>query len=314
MALATSALRGRALANLLRMGHCAPSVMKTALDDAGAGVPWLVKLCAGLPGGIGNSRHECGGVTAPLLLLGLEYAGAPDEAGVPAVLHRAQALLRDFRASHGSLACRDILGGRRLPLPCIGVVRHAPERLAAVSAHPGPEPLAGERREACALLCAHLAGRGFHCARAVVRAVPVPGGHGSALVDAVSPFVGGTACEGMTCGALTAGVLLVGLAAGEIEDSPLRVLRMVGTMAAGGDAFAENLNAFNRAMNLGHALARVFEAEHGSTQCRVLTGCDLTTLEGARRFVETGQVARCEVIAASVARRLRAGLGPAARS
>jgi hypothetical protein len=31
---------------------------------------WLVKLTAGLPGGIGNTGGECGGVTAPLVLLG----------------------------------------------------------------------------------------------------------------------------------------------------------------------------------------------------------------------------------------------------
>ena len=51
-----------ALANLLRMGHCAPTVMKTILDISPAEKEWLVRLSAGMPGGIGNTGFECGGV------------------------------------------------------------------------------------------------------------------------------------------------------------------------------------------------------------------------------------------------------------
>jgi hypothetical protein len=40
---------------------------------------------------------------------------------------------------------------------------------------------------------------------------------------------------------------------------------MIGTMAAGGDAFANDLNKFNRVMNLGHELARWFRGAVGST-------------------------------------------------
>jgi hypothetical protein len=65
----TRRLRNRSVANLLRMGHCAPAVMQTLLDVSDTEAEWLVKLTAGLPGGIGNTGQECGGVTAPLLLL-----------------------------------------------------------------------------------------------------------------------------------------------------------------------------------------------------------------------------------------------------
>jgi hypothetical protein len=52
-------LRFRAIENLLRMGHCAPTVVKTLLDAAGEDAPWLVKLAAALPG-MGNTGNECG--------------------------------------------------------------------------------------------------------------------------------------------------------------------------------------------------------------------------------------------------------------
>ena len=80
-------LRRQSFANLLRMGHCAPTVMKTVLDHFQTDAQWLVKLTAGLPGGIGNCRNECGGITAPLVLLGLRHAREADVAGVPLVVY-----------------------------------------------------------------------------------------------------------------------------------------------------------------------------------------------------------------------------------
>jgi hypothetical protein len=66
-------LRERSLSNLLRMGHCAPTVMQTMLDASDIEADWLVLLVAGLPGGIGNTGGECGGLTAPLALMGLRH-------------------------------------------------------------------------------------------------------------------------------------------------------------------------------------------------------------------------------------------------
>jgi hypothetical protein len=105
----------------------------------------------------------------------------------------------------------------------------------------------------------------------------------------------------MTCSALIAGVMALGVALGEIEHSRLRVLRMIGTMAAGGDAFANDLNKFNRVMNLGHQLAQRFRRSCGSTQCRDITGCDFSTPAGVSRYIETDGVSRCQAIAQHVA-------------
>jgi putative redox-active protein with C_GCAxxG_C_C motif len=121
------------------------------------------------------------------------------------------------------------------------------------------------------------------------------------VLDVTSPFIGGTVLTGMTCSALTAGVLALGVALGEIEHSRLRVLRMIGTMAAGGDAFANDLNKFNWVMNLGHQLAERFRCSFRSTQCRDITGCDFSTPAGVSRYTETDGVSRCQAIAQQVA-------------
>jgi C_GCAxxG_C_C family probable redox protein len=299
------ALRRRSLANLLRMGHCAPTVMKTVLDSYQADAPWLVKLTAGLPGGIGNCGNECGGITSPLVLLGLRHARDPDVAGVPLVVYKGCALLQAFHDRHGTISCRDILGDARLPLRCVGVVRLAPERYLDVRSRDCTGALTGECREACAILHAHHVEAGFHCAHAVLRQAHDTEAVDPALLDATAPFVGGTVYAGLTCSALTAGVMFLGLSLGEIEDSPRRVLRMIGTMAVRGDAFADDLNAFNPVMNLGHELALWFKEQYGSTQCRNITGCDFSTLAGARTYAERGCVERCRGIAREVALRVR---------
>ncbi len=61
------------LTNLLKMGHCAQAVMQTILDLGNTKEEWLVRMTTGLPGGIGNTGLECGGITSPLIQSGLEH-------------------------------------------------------------------------------------------------------------------------------------------------------------------------------------------------------------------------------------------------
>ncbi len=65
------------------------------------------------------------------------------------------------------------------------------------------------------------------------------------LLDASSAFMGGTLFKGLTCSAFTAGVMAIGLKIGEIENSYLRVTRMLALMVSGGDAFSDGVNKFN---------------------------------------------------------------------
>ena len=224
-------LRRRSLANLARMGHCAPTVMQTLLDASEVEAQWLVKATAGLPGGIGNTGDECGGVTAPLMLLGLRHARDPLDRGVPVVVYKGHDLLQRFTACHGTALCREIRGHDRLPLRCVGVVRHAPEGYCQTLTQECGDAIPGECREAYGRLYAHFVEHGFHCAQEVLTqlrpAMPVDG----ALLDAASGFIGGTVLTGRTCSAFTAGVMAL-VARGAVERSRLRVLRMIGLMAA----------------------------------------------------------------------------------
>jgi C_GCAxxG_C_C family probable redox protein len=296
-------LRKRSVGNLLRMGHCAPTVMQTMLDASDTEAKWLVLLMAGLPGGIGNTGGECGGLTAPLTLMGLRHGRDETVDGLPLAVDQGHDLLQRFTTRCGTTQCREILGNARLPLRCIGVVQQAPAMCAQCIAASPEHVIAASTRQAYRELYAHWQQRGFHCADTVfaeLGTVSAP----PELTDAVTAFLGGTLFTGMTCSALTAGVMALGLALGEVEDSRRRVARMIATMAVGGNAFADDINAFNRVMNLGHDLARWFETQFSSTQCRTLTGCDFATTDGVHAYIEHDGTSECARIARLVAQRV----------
>jgi hypothetical protein len=286
------------------MGHCAPTVMQTVLDASRTKTTWPVRLTAGLPGGIGNTRGECGGVTAPLVAIGLRHRREETVGGLPVAVDTGHDFLKRFTAAHGTTQCSAILGDARVPLKCVGVVRQAPAMCAQCLAANGGGPLSPQAREAYRELYAHWQERGFHCADAVFAELDGTVAAPSELRDATTAFMGGTLFTGMTCSALSAGVMALGLARGQIENSRPRVLRMLGTMAVGGDASADNLNAFNPVVNLGHRLAKWFRGEFGSTQCRALTGCDFASTADVREYVANDGAARCARVAQRVAARV----------
>jgi len=293
--------RQRGLSNLLKMGHCAPAVMKTILDLKESKEEWLIRMTAGLPGGIGNTGYECGGITSPLIQFGLEYGLSAEHDGLPIVIQAGHDYDRRFRECHHGVLCKEILGDRRVPFPCIKVARHAPELYRQTDHKDSTEAISGETREAFLLLYSHLSANDFHCAHAVLKqlagTIPVT----RELLDGTSGFIGGTAFNGLTCSALSAGLMAVGLKLGEIETSHLRVMRMLAIMIAGGNAFADHLNKFNRLMNIGHRMAKWFKGEFGSTLCREITQCDFSSLGNVQRYIEKGSVATCKIIAEKVA-------------
>ena len=294
--------RRRGLSNLLTMGHCAPSVMQTLLDLGNTKEDWLVRMTAGLPGGIGSTGFECGGITSPLIHFGLEHGLRAKDDGLPTIIYAGHEYLHRFKKCNNSLLCQDILGKRRVPLPCIKVARHAPELFKQTGCIDFTEAISGETREAFHLLYSHLSANGFHCAHAVLNqlgdTVPIT----RELLDGTSGFIGGTVFKGLTCSAFTAGLMAVGLKLGEIEGSFPRVAWMLATMIAGGNALADHMNKFNRILNIGHRMSKWFKKEFGSTLCREITQCDFSSLGDVNRYIGNGSLTTCKIIAERVAR------------
>jgi C_GCAxxG_C_C family probable redox protein len=301
------AYRARSLNNLLRMGHCAPAVMQTVLEITHTEQEWLVRLMAGMPGGIGNTGFECGGITSPLVLLGLRNGLREMHNGLPLIFDQGHAYYRDFCDENGAPFCK-VIQNPRFPVGCIHAVRHSAEILAKILENDNRSAIPVAQRQAYARLYAHLKQNDFHCAHAVFQylgdTVPV----NPELLEATSAFMGGTLFKGLTCSAFTAGVMAIGLKIGDIENSYLRVARMLALMVSGGDAFGDELNKFNRALNRGHRLSKWFRAEFGSTQCQAITQCDFSCQAGVEKYILSDGISRCRRIAKMVAEQVQSSL------
>ncbi len=297
--------RQQSLANLLRMGHCAPTVMRTLANLTEPDHEWLIRLCAGMPGGIGNTGSECGAVTSSLAMFGLRYGLRESDRGLPVIFDRGHALSRRFLECHKTLLCKDIRGNDRFPIHCIRPVLLSPELYLEALSDRGSRPISADLREGHGRLYSYMAENSFHCARAVFEQFPDRASEHPKLFDVISAFIGGTCFMGLTCSAFTAGVMEIGLRCGEIENSPLRVLRMIMIMTIGGNAFDEKINKFNRSMNKGYQLSKWFRREFGSTQCRMITQCDFSSPGNAKRYTENGGITRCREISEKVAERVQ---------
>jgi len=55
-------------------------------------------------------------------------------------------------------------------------------------------------------------------------------------------------------------------------------------MMAGGNAFSDHLNKFNRIMNIGERMSKWFTKEFGSTLCREITQCETVAFSHSRTF------------------------------
>jgi len=133
-------------------------------------------------------------------------------AGLPPVIDKGHDLLQRFAGWHDTTLCRDIRGTDRFPLRCIGAIRHAPELCAQTLSSDCAGVIPAASRDAYRRLYAHFVEQDFHCAHAVVQQVGQIKPLSQDVLDATSPFIGGTVLTGMTCSALTAGVMALGMA------------------------------------------------------------------------------------------------------
>jgi protein-S-isoprenylcysteine O-methyltransferase Ste14 len=300
----------RAFGTLLKMGHCAPTFMSSILRACGRRkADWLVRLASAMPGGIGNTGGECGGITSPLMLLGLIHRLRSIEGGLPFVFDRSYNHIEVFRKHRCTLLCREIRGTPNRVLPCIRAVVHTGGICADTLCGEARNAIPAEARTAYGRLYTAFNRRGFHCAQTVLRKFDGLLSAEPGLLDAGSAFLGGTSFAGMTCSALTAGVMALGLSIGEIERSPLRVLKMVFLILTGGAAFHDRVNKFNRSMNRGGELAAWFKAQFGSTQCRAITGADFSSTAEVETYLQCEGISGCQLIAEKVADRVRLMLG-----
>ncbi len=274
--------------NLFRMGHCAPTVMRTLLEERERPDLEMVKVAGGLAGGIGGPG-ECGGVVAPLMVLGLLHGEESSGSGVPRVVPLGREYLRCFRQLHGGTKCKDI--GPKGMGACFNAMCWSPGLFADVSHKETAlvEATSEATKAAHVALFSAFKEKQFHCAHHVLRELRDVIDVTDDMRRASFGFVGGMALTGSTCGALAAGAMAISAKLGGVEDSRTRVLRMMATMMFSVKrAMRDERNAANRAIRIASSLAEWFQKEYGATTCAELTRTDFDSPSSVEKFCQEG--------------------------
>ena len=91
---------------------CSQSVFSAYADPADLPRDAALRVAAGFGGGLARTGETCGAVTGAIMALGLRHCGAP--AADPLAKQEAYPPVREFlarfRARHGSIVCRELLG------------------------------------------------------------------------------------------------------------------------------------------------------------------------------------------------------------
>jgi len=88
---------------------CAQAVFTTYAEKLGMDRQTALKVSAGFGGGMGRMAGTCGALTGAFMALGLKYGG-PDSKSKDKTYELVRKLADRFRARHGSLECRELLG------------------------------------------------------------------------------------------------------------------------------------------------------------------------------------------------------------
>ncbi|MBN1285420.1 MAG: C_GCAxxG_C_C family protein [Anaerolineae bacterium] len=295
----------RSANNMLRMGHCAPSIMQTLLDIAGIDNENLVLAAGGLAGGIAGVTMECGGVTAPLMFLGLQHDYTAFGTDSLELIKTARRYTQEFEAAHGSCYCEAI--SRNGIFACAKVICGFHSLLSRALANRNDARKVDEVRSKALQT---FADSQFHCAHYVLENMEGDIQVTSDLLRCSWVFIGGTACQNLTCGALTAGAIALSATNVNVENSYRRVLRMIWLLMRNDEnAMREEINHFNRSINLCSELGDWFQTEFGSTSCRELCGCDFSNEADVARYRTGKGISRCREIAESVTRKVRKMIG-----
>ena len=289
--------------NLLRMGHCAPSVMQTLLGISDLDNDNLILASGGMAGGIAGPETECGALTAPLMFLSFtnnNIQGTPEKIEV---IEKSQSYFNDFTQLNGSPLCGRIRYSGGQSACRKAVCRFHRTYTRAVE---DPTSLSPDTKKSYSLLLEAFNDNKFHCAHNVLDNLPPNFVVSRELYDSSWIFIGGIAMLNRPCGALAAGVMALSSVTPEIENSYSRVARM-NRMLKKNDpqALDEEINEFNRAINLSEELGSWFRNEFGSFSCRDIWGYDFTRYGDAENFINGHCMEICSKnIAGKVARKV----------
>ena len=307
----------KVVVDFIKAFSCAYSVTKNLSQELGSEIdPMLLRSVVGFSSGISTMGDTCGVANGGVTVLGRKYAGLPSDrlyllcaeyfrrlearVGTPncGIVHGGKHLARNFR--------RAILTGKTIK--CVEVLAHGAQvlkeldHLAAEGDFSFGEP---ERAECIGSATGYFEEQCFHCSRTVIsglaEALDAPVAH---VLDPSKGFIGGIGFNGTVCGAISGGVLCLGLQSG-VDLSGSGYGDAAGIVFHGllkSDRIFEDEKRF-RPAKLFEGCKRLYqtlERDFGSAHCQEILGLKLDEPGGCEQYEEEKKIDFCRKIAETV--------------
>ncbi len=293
----------RSLNNILRMGHCAPSVMQTLTELNDINNSNLVLYAGAMAGGIAGSDMECGALTAPLMFMSSQMTDSVPIEEKLGMIHKSQVYYNEFTRYNNTSICRIIQGNGMSS--CIKAVCGIHQLYS--TAISGSGELSEEKKESFSLLLGEFDKNAFHCAQSVLKNLGGKVTQTKELLNASWIFAGGIAMMNRTCGALAGGVMALSAATAKMENDYSRVARMNWLLMHNRteEAMNEEMNNFNRSIRLSEELGSWFHSEFGSTSCYGIWGYNFAKTKDSEGYITGNCLKHCKNITDGVAMKIR---------
>jgi len=283
------------------MGHCAPAIMQTLLEQNDIRDNNMVLYAAGLAGGIAGSRTECGALTSPLMFLSFSNGNLSDISGKLDIIIKAQSYVKEFTAFNGSPFCINIR--QKGMSACRRTIYNFNKSFSRALSRPAA--MTEEAVRSYNLLLREFDDNDFHCAHNVLGNLNDSFQITKELLDSSWIFIGGMAMLNRTCGALTAGVMALSSVTAKIENSFSGVAKMNKLFKNEDNRAMDNeMNNFNRSINLSDELGLWFRNEFGFTSCHDIWRYDFSRMGDADSYLAGQCMKQCTGIGEKVARKV----------
>ncbi len=315
----------KVVVDFIKAFSCAYSVTKNLSEEVGGEIdPMLLRSVVGFSSGISTMGDTCGVASGGVAVLGRKYSQLPSgqlyllcaeyfrrlesTVGTPncGVVHGGKHLARNFR--------RALLTGKTMK--CVEVLAHGARTLKELDglAAGGDFSFAEPERAQCIDAAARCFEQEcFHCSRTVISAVAeeveLPVEH---VLDPARGFIGGIGFNGTVCGAISGGVLCLGLLSG-VDLRGSGYSNAAGIVFHGllkSDKIFEDEKRFPaaRLFDACKQLYRTVEGEFGSAHCQEILGARLDQPGGCEWYQREKKIDLCRKIAGVAVETVRARL------
>ncbi len=307
----------KVVVDFIKAFSCAYSVTKNLSDELGvANDPVLLRSVVGFSSGISTMGDTCGVANGGVSVLGKKYAHLPSgrlyllcgeyfrrlesSVGTPncGIVHGGKHLARNFRRAiltGKTMKCVEVLArGARVLKELDGVAAEADFSLG--------EP---QRAECIDAACRYFEAECFHCSQTVISEVAERLGISiEPILDPAKGYIGGIGFNGSVCGAISGGVLCLGLQS-SVDLSGSGYSDAAGIVFHGllkSDKIFEDERRF-RPAKLFDACKQVYqtvEREFGVAHCQEILGLTLDEPGGCEQYRRERKIDLCRRVAGTV--------------